>query len=169
MEVNERTGGRPATALGLLGWGLLTSGGHPLADSGHVHNAAGERRIIVDTDAALDDLRALALLFARPHIRVLGIVTSDGSAAPEEGARRVREALRCLGRSGIPIGVGDVLAEQLDAARLRPDQTDDFLEQHRFAGAAAADQRNQLAAADRQVDPVVDRLRAEASGEEFGP
>src|SRR5690606_34881612 len=65
---------------------------------------------------------------------------------------------RELGRARAP----DVGAQKPDASRGRPVQADDLAQEHRLAAAAAADERDQLAAADSQVDAVVHHLRAEA-------
>lgn len=62
--------------------------------------------VIVDTDMALDDARALALLLAAPEVRVAAIVTSDGSCPPEVGATNVLRVLQFLGRADIPVGAG---------------------------------------------------------------
>jgi len=63
-------------------------------------------RVIIDTDAALDDMRAIALILFDGHFEPLAIVTSDGSSAPVAGAANVARALAFLGRSEIPVGAG---------------------------------------------------------------
>ncbi len=69
--------------------------------------AIGQRTwVIVDTDAAPDDLRALCLLLAMDEVRVLGITVCDGGCAPDTGLRKVRGLLRALGRAGIPTAAG---------------------------------------------------------------
>ena len=62
--------------------------------------------VIVDTDMALDDARALALLAASPRIELKAVVTSDGSASPLAGARNVQRILQFLNKDGVPVGVG---------------------------------------------------------------
>ena len=49
---------------------------------------------IVDTDMALDDVRALALILNSPHIQVKAIVTSDGSSSPRAGYVNVCNVLK---------------------------------------------------------------------------
>ena len=69
--------------------------------------AVGQRTwVIVDTDAAPDDLRALCLLLAIDEVRVLGVTVCDGGCAPDTGLRKVRGLLRALGREGIPTAAG---------------------------------------------------------------
>ncbi|MFH0777804.1 MAG: nucleoside hydrolase [Candidatus Eisenbacteria bacterium] len=65
--------------------------------------------VILDTDVALDDIRALALLTQSDDVVLRGIVTSDGACSPSRGARNVRSVLRALGLSGIPVAAGSVL------------------------------------------------------------
>ncbi len=62
--------------------------------------------VIIDTDAAPDDLRAICLLLAMPEVQVLGVTVSDGSCAPEDGVAKVLSLLHALGRDDIPVGVG---------------------------------------------------------------
>jgi len=65
--------------------------------------------VIVDTDAGLDDIRAIALLAQSGDFSLVAVVTSDGSCTPEAGARNVRRALRALGLADVPVGVGEPL------------------------------------------------------------
>ena len=62
--------------------------------------------VIVDTDTALDDIRALGLLLQSEDVDILAVVTSDGACAPGPGARNVRAVLRALGRAYIPVAPG---------------------------------------------------------------
>ena len=55
-----------------------------------------------------------------------------------------------------------ILAEHLDFALVGRLQADDRAHQHRFAGARAADHAEDLAAADVEVEILVDDLLAEA-------
>jgi pyrimidine-specific ribonucleoside hydrolase len=65
--------------------------------------------VIVDTDMALDDARALALLAVSPQIKLEAVVTSDGSASSLRGARNVHRILQFLNRDRVPVGVGRAL------------------------------------------------------------
>ena len=66
--------------------------------------------VIVDTDMAIDDARALALLARDPGLELLAVLTSDGGSSPCEGASRVHRLLDELDRGGIPVGVGTPLS-----------------------------------------------------------
>jgi inosine-uridine nucleoside N-ribohydrolase len=66
--------------------------------------------LIVDTDMALDDARALALLASSPSVELVAVLTSDGGSSPCEGASRVHRLLTSLGRGGALVGVGESLA-----------------------------------------------------------
>lgn len=70
--------------------------------------AAHEQRtpVIVDTDMALDDVRAIILLLSSPHVAVTAFVTSDGSSSPATGAGNLRKVLTFFGKGDIPVGVG---------------------------------------------------------------
>ncbi len=73
--------------------------------------------VIVDTDMALDDVRALAIVLSAPTLDVRAIVTSDGASSPATGATNVLRLLRFLGREDIPVGAGRSLP--CDAPRWR--------------------------------------------------
>jgi pyrimidine-specific ribonucleoside hydrolase len=62
--------------------------------------------VIVDTDVALDDVRALTLLLLSDEVELRAAVTSDGASTPEQGARGVRTVLRFLGFTEIPVAAG---------------------------------------------------------------
>src|SRR5262245_291215 len=59
------------------------------------------------------------------------------------------------------VGAPHVLAQQLDAAGGGSQQADRLLQQHRLAGAAAADQCHHFAAFDPEAHAVVDQIAAE--------
>ncbi|HUI07673.1 MAG TPA: nucleoside hydrolase [Verrucomicrobiae bacterium] len=89
--------------------------------------------VIVDTDVALDDARALTLLATSPQIALKAVVTSDGSVSPTVGGRNVRRILQFLNDDSVPVGVGRALtappppwrerAESLGWANLPPAPT----------------------------------------------
>lgn len=74
-------------------------------------SAHDRRHVIVDTDVALDDVRAILLLLRASQFEVVGIVTSDGACSPQIGARNVQCVLSPVGRDDIPIGYGDTLGQ----------------------------------------------------------
>ena len=73
--------------------------------------------IIIDTDAAADDLRAICLLLASDEIEVIGMTTSDGILDPKNGLKKVRALLKNFGHEGIPTASGEISQE---ISRLNP-------------------------------------------------
>jgi len=62
--------------------------------------------LIIDTDAGIDDFRALCLLFASPSFTIKAIITSDGNVDPCIGALKVRNLAISLHKDSLPIGFG---------------------------------------------------------------
>jgi pyrimidine-specific ribonucleoside hydrolase len=71
--------------------------------------AGGQDWVVIDTDGAADDLRAICLLLAAPSVEICAIVTSEGALSPGEATRKVRALLRAAGREEIPVGTGRAL------------------------------------------------------------
>ncbi len=65
--------------------------------------------IIIDTDCAIDDMRAISLLLYRPEITVEAILLSDGSLPPQEGAHKINALLKELNVDNIAVACGDRL------------------------------------------------------------
>jgi pyrimidine-specific ribonucleoside hydrolase len=65
--------------------------------------------IIIDTDCAIDDMRAISLLLSRPEITIKAILLSDGSLPPAEGAGKVNSLLKEFNADKIPVACGDHL------------------------------------------------------------
>ena len=65
--------------------------------------------VIIDTDCAIDDMRAISLLLSRPEITIKAIVLSDGSLPPTEGAGKVSSLLNEFNSENIPVAIGDLL------------------------------------------------------------
>jgi inosine-uridine nucleoside N-ribohydrolase/formylmethanofuran dehydrogenase subunit E len=65
--------------------------------------------IILDTDGAIDDMRAISYLLARPEITVKAILLSEGSLPPDEGAEKVASLLHDFNRESIPLAEGPSL------------------------------------------------------------
>jgi len=82
--------------------------------SAGAHSGPG---VIVDTDMAADDARALALLLASPYFHVMAVVTSDGASPPDIGATNVCRMLGFLKQDGVAVGIGRSLAEPAPAFR----------------------------------------------------
>jgi pyrimidine-specific ribonucleoside hydrolase len=68
--------------------------------------------VIIDTDMAADDARALALLLNSPWVNVVGVVATDGVSAPDEGATNLCRILGFLGRDTVAVGIGRKLAKE---------------------------------------------------------
>lgn len=71
--------------------------------TGHVET---RQAVVVDSDMALDDVRALALLTCHEGVDLLACVTSDGACAPQSGAVNARIVLRQLGAVDVPVYAG---------------------------------------------------------------
>ena len=65
------------------------------------HSGKASFHILIDTDAAPDDLRAICLFLSSPEFEILSITTSDGALAPEEALVKVRALLSSFGHEGI--------------------------------------------------------------------
>jgi pyrimidine-specific ribonucleoside hydrolase len=63
--------------------------------------------IIIDTDCAIDDMRAISLLLSRPEITIKAILVSDGSLSPREGAGKICSLLNEFDFKSIPVACGD--------------------------------------------------------------
>ena len=48
--------------------------------------------VIIDTDGASDDLRAICMLAAIKEIKILAITTSDGALSPDPGQKKSKSA-----------------------------------------------------------------------------
>lgn len=72
----------------------------------HAHSGKARFHVIIDTDCAPDDLRAISMILASPDFEVIAITTSDGLLKPEEGYIKVKSLLRNFGHEGIPVAYG---------------------------------------------------------------
>jgi len=84
--------------FGLMIWLFITNS-----------TAQFNRPIIIDTDGATDDFRAIVQLLAIKEFNILGITTVDGAIAPQQCAEKVINLINYLGRANIPVGVGATL------------------------------------------------------------
>jgi len=75
------------------------------------HSGKPQYYIIIDTDCAIDDLRAITLLLASSKVQVLGITTSDGTLDPNEGKGKIESLLRDYHHEGIPVATGERILE----------------------------------------------------------
>lgn len=77
-----------------------------LLPEGLAHSGKARFHVIVDTDGAADDLRAISMLLGNREAEVLAITTSEGALAPPKTAERVATLLREFRHEGIPVGAG---------------------------------------------------------------
>jgi pyrimidine-specific ribonucleoside hydrolase len=94
---------RFALGVALLLGGLLAEA------SGHT---GVELSVVLDTDMALDDVRAIVLLSQYEGVDLLAGVTSDGACAPQTGAANLRWILARLDRDAVPVAAGRVLGKE---------------------------------------------------------
>jgi pyrimidine-specific ribonucleoside hydrolase len=81
------------------------------------HSTKARFHILIDTDAAPDDLRAICLFLASPEFEILDITTSDGALSPEDGLLKVRALLKSLGHEGIPTALGKAVQKEAPSWR----------------------------------------------------
>jgi len=74
----------------------------------HTHH---KHSIIIDTDCAIDDMRAISLLLSLPNITIKAIMVSDGSLSPKEGAIKVKSLLHEFHCDTIPVMPGKELKD----------------------------------------------------------
>jgi len=79
------------------------------SDFAHAHTY--KISVLVDTDMALDDTRALAMLLNSDMVDIPLIVTSDGAAAPQAGCQNLRMLLRYFRREDTWIAEGKDLGK----------------------------------------------------------
>ncbi len=66
----------------------------------------GSNPVIIDTDCAPDDLRAICLFAAIREIKLLGITSSDGALSPESGVNKIAPIIPELFMEEIPVAPG---------------------------------------------------------------
>jgi len=62
--------------------------------------------VIIDTDCAIDDLRAISMLLSRPEITIEAILLSDGTLSPSDGLKKISALLHEFNKDSIPVGIG---------------------------------------------------------------
>lgn len=70
------------------------------------HSGKPKYHVIIDTDGAIDDMRAISMFLAGNDIRVLAIIGSQGTLVPYSSTSKVNSLLRSFHHEGIPIGIG---------------------------------------------------------------
>lgn len=70
------------------------------------HSGKASYHVIIDTDGAADDFRAICMLLSNSEVEVLAITTSEGALMPAGAAQKVSSLLHHFHHEGIPVGVG---------------------------------------------------------------
>ncbi|MGB4292839.1 MAG: nucleoside hydrolase [Bacteroidales bacterium] len=71
----------------------------------HSHPWKPSNYVIIDTDAGIDDIRAICLLLASPDVRVLAISVSSGILSPDNAYIKIKSLLNSFYHEGIPVGI----------------------------------------------------------------
>lgn len=72
----------------------------------HIETA---HEVIIDTDCAIDDMRAISFLLSHTEITVKAVLLSDGSLSPADGREKVLSLLHEFGRDSVPVAEGKEL------------------------------------------------------------
>lgn len=86
-----------------------------LCNQAFAHSGKPKYHVIIDTDGAVDDMRALSMLLSGNDIRVLAITCSRGSLMPGEVCTKVSALLAAFHHEGIPVGVSESAGTGLPA------------------------------------------------------
>jgi len=86
------------------------------AQDSAIHNPA-KHPVIIDTDCAPDDFRALNYFLSDRELDILAITSADGTLEPEEGFLKIRTLLNDLGHEGIPSSQGIIAKNESPAWR----------------------------------------------------
>lgn len=71
------------------------------------HSSKPKYHVIIDTDGAIDDMRAISMFLAGNDVRVLAITCSQGTLEPNSCYNKVNSLLNTFFHNGISIGIGD--------------------------------------------------------------
>jgi pyrimidine-specific ribonucleoside hydrolase len=77
------------------------------------HSGKPKFQVIIDTDGAIDDMRAISMFLAGNDIRVLALTCSQGTLLPDSVYVKVRSLLTGFHHEGIPVGIGDRVQAEL--------------------------------------------------------
>ena len=70
------------------------------------HSGKARFHVIIDTDGAADDLRAICMLLSNREVETMAITTSEGALTPAAAALKATALLRHFHHEGIPVGTG---------------------------------------------------------------
>lgn len=71
------------------------------------HSGKPKYHVVIDTDGAIDDMRAISMLLAGNDIRVLAITCSQGTLMPNTIYEKVLSLLACFHHEGIRVAVSE--------------------------------------------------------------
>ncbi len=77
------------------------------------HSGKPKYHVIIDTDGAIDDMRAISMFLAQNDTRVLAITCSQGTLAPDSIFVKVNNLLSAFHHEGIPVGLDKRLDKDL--------------------------------------------------------
>lgn len=72
----------------------------------YAHSGKPRTYVIIDTDCAADDLRAICMLLGDHDVEVMAVTTSEGALSPQEGKQKVEALLDGFHHQGIPVAAG---------------------------------------------------------------
>lgn len=73
------------------------------------HSGKPKYHVVIDTDGALDDMRAISMLLSANDVRVIAITCSQGTLYPDSVYVKVKSLLSVYHHEGIPVGSGKEL------------------------------------------------------------
>jgi len=62
--------------------------------------------VVIDTDCAMDDLRAISMMLSRPEFQIEGFIASCGTLDPQDGMKKVKSLLHEFSSDNIPVACG---------------------------------------------------------------
>ena len=86
-----------------------------LSGNAFAHSGKPKFHVIIDTDGAIDDMRAISMLLSGNDIRVLAVTCSQGTLLPETVFVKVNSLLLAFHHEGIPVGISEEINSELPA------------------------------------------------------
>jgi pyrimidine-specific ribonucleoside hydrolase len=86
------------------------------------HSGKARFHVIIDTDGAADDLRAICMLLSNREVETLAVTTCEGALTPAVAAQKVTALLHHFHHEGIPVGEGKTLSIHPPAWRQQSEQ-----------------------------------------------
>jgi len=86
-----------------------------LSGNALAHSGKPKYHVMIDTDGAVDDMRAISMLLSGNDIRVLAITCSQGTLLPGTVCVKVNSLLSAFHHEGIPVGISEEINSELPA------------------------------------------------------